>query len=86
MKEAEVCPEGNEKSLGAFIKSIISGISSKGLALCIRFFKNVPVHTIEFYGILIASVVTIICTALLFNYKHHLHGKSHHAGHLHVAK
>ena len=52
----------------------------------VRFFKNVPVHTIEFYGILIASIVTIICTALLFNYKHHLHGKSHHAGHLHVAK
>jgi len=52
----------------------------------VRFFKNVPVHTIEFYGILIASIVTIICTALLFNYKHHLHGKSHHAGHLNVAK
>ena len=52
----------------------------------VRFFKNVPVHTIEFYGTLIASVVTIICTALLFNYKHHLHGKSHHAGHLNVAK
>ena len=50
----------------------------------VRFFKNVPVHTIEFYGILIASIVTIICTALLFNYKHHLH--SHSTGNLKVAK
>jgi len=52
----------------------------------VRFFKNVPVHTIEFYGTLIASVVTIICTALLFNYKHHLHENSHHAERLNVAK
>jgi len=50
----------------------------------VRFFKNVPVHTIEFYGILIASIVTIICTALLFNYKHHLH--SHPSENLKVAK
>ena len=51
----------------------------------VRLFKNVPVHTIEFYGILIAGVVTIICTALLFIYKHRLH-ETHHARHLNVAK
>ncbi|RRD40699.1 carbon starvation protein A [Leptotrichia sp. OH3620_COT-345] len=35
----------------------------------VRFFKNVPVHTIEMYGFIIAGIVTIICTALLFMYK-----------------
>jgi len=38
----------------------------------VRFFKDVPVHTIELYGIIIAAVVTAICTVLLFNYKRKL--------------
>lgn len=42
----------------------------------VRFFKNIPTSTIEFYGIIIASIVTIICTGLLFFYKHNLE-KSH---------
>ncbi|MDO5089173.1 MAG: carbon starvation protein A [Leptotrichiaceae bacterium] len=35
----------------------------------VRFFKNVPVHTIEMYGFIIAGIVTITCTVLLFIYK-----------------
>ena len=38
----------------------------------VRFFKDVPVQTIEFYGVVIASIVTAICTVLLFSYKHRL--------------
>ena len=38
----------------------------------VRFFKDIPVQTIEFYGVIIASIVTAICTVLLFSYKHRL--------------
>ncbi|MBP6125987.1 MAG: carbon starvation protein A [Leptotrichiaceae bacterium] len=39
----------------------------------VRFFKNVPVKTIEMYGLIIAGIVTIICTTLFFMYKSNLH-------------
>ena len=39
----------------------------------VRFFKNVPVQTIELYGAVIAAVITVICTVLFFMYKNKLH-------------
>ena len=51
----------------------------------VRFFKDVPVHTIELYGIIIAAVVTAICTVLLFNYKRKLNSTPK-AEQLNVAK
>ena len=51
----------------------------------VRFFKGVPVHTIELYGTLIAAVVTAICTVLLFNYRRKLNSTPK-AEQLNVAK
>ena len=51
----------------------------------VRFFKGVPVHTIELYGTLIAAAVTAICTALLFNYRRKLNSTPK-AEQLNVAK
>ena len=38
----------------------------------VRFFKNVPVSTIEMYGVIIAGIVTVICTVLTLMYKNKL--------------
>ena len=39
----------------------------------VRFFKNIPVHTIEMYVLLIAGIITATCTSLFFMYKNRLH-------------
>ena len=43
-KDAAVCPDGNEKSFGAVIKSCTASLTSNGLVLANRFFK-IPLHT-----------------------------------------